>query len=48
MELYELLRKADGLTRLPPRGVRTLAQALMEVEVSTQIGAERGQRTPSG
>jgi putative transposase len=26
--------------------VRTLAQALMEVEVAAQIGAEHGQRTP--
>jgi putative transposase len=47
MELYELLRKADGADiDFLREGVRTLAQALMEVEVSTQIGAERGQRTP--
>jgi transposase-like protein len=47
MELYELLRKADGADiDFPREGVRTLAQALMEVEVAGQIGAEHSQRTP--
>jgi putative transposase len=47
MELYELLRKADGAdVDFLREGVRTLAQALMEVEVSAQVGAERGERAP--
>jgi putative transposase len=47
MELYELLRKADSAdVDFLGEGVRTLAQALMEVEVAAQIGAEHGQRTP--
>jgi putative transposase len=47
MELYELLRKADGAdVDFLREGVRTLAQALMEVEVTTQVGAERGERAP--
>jgi transposase-like protein len=47
MELYELLRKADGAdVDFLGEGVRTLAQALMEVEVAAQIGAEHSQRTP--
>ena len=47
MELYELLRKADGAdVDFLREGVRTLAQALMEVEVAAQIGAEHHQRTP--
>jgi transposase-like protein len=47
MELYELLRKADSAdVDFLREGVRTLAQALMEVEVAAQIGAEHGQRTP--
>jgi putative transposase len=47
MELYELLRKADGAdVDFLREGVRTLAQALMEVEVTTQLGAERGERAP--
>jgi transposase-like protein len=49
MELYELLRKAEGAdVDFLREGVRTLAQALMEVEVAAQIGAEHGQRSPSG
>jgi hypothetical protein len=49
MELYELLGKAEGAdVDFLREGVRTLAQALMEVEVSAQIGAEHGQRSPSG
>jgi putative transposase len=47
MELYELVRKADsGDVDFLREGVRTLAQALMEVEVATQVGAERGERAP--
>ena len=47
MELYELLRKAEGAdVDFLREGVRTLAQALMEVEVAAQIGAEHSQRTP--
>jgi len=47
MELYELLRKAEGAdVDFLREGVRTLAQALMEVEVAAQIGAEHGQRSP--
>jgi putative transposase len=47
MELYELLRKAEGAdVDFLREGVQTLAQALMEVEVSARIGAEHGQRTP--
>jgi putative transposase len=47
MELAELLSKAEtaGADWLR-EGVRVLAQALMEAEVSSQIGAEHGQRTP--
>jgi putative transposase len=47
MELYELLRKADGAdVDFLREGVRTLAQALMEVEVAAQVGAEHGERAP--
>jgi putative transposase len=47
MELYELLRKADTAdVDFLREGVRTLAQALMEVEVAAQVGAERGERAP--
>jgi putative transposase len=47
MELYELLRKAEGAdVDFLREGVQTLAQALMEVEVSARIGAEHGQRSP--
>jgi putative transposase len=47
MELAELLSKAEGADADWLReGVRVLAQALMEAEVSTQIGAEHGQRNP--
>lgn len=47
MELYELLRKADNAdVDFLREGVRTLAQALMEVEVAAQVGAEHGERTP--
>jgi putative transposase len=47
MELYELLRKAESAdVDFLREGVRTLAQALMEVEVAAQIGAEHSERTP--
>ena len=47
MELAELLSKAEGADADWLReGVRVLAQALMEGEVSAQIGATHGQRTP--
>ncbi|MGH9258435.1 MAG: IS256 family transposase [Acidimicrobiales bacterium] len=47
MELLELLSKAEGGdVDFLREGVRVLAQALMEVEVSGQIGATYGQRTP--
>jgi putative transposase len=47
MELYELLRKADGAdVDFLREGVRTLARALMEVEVSARVGAEHGERAP--
>jgi putative transposase len=48
MELLELLRKADGGdVDFLREGVRVLAQALMDAEVSAQIGAEHSQRTPA-
>jgi hypothetical protein len=48
MELLELLRKADGAdVDFLREGVRVLAQALMDAEVSAQIGAEHGQRSPA-
>jgi hypothetical protein len=47
MDLMNLLRNADGAdVDFPREGVRVLAQALMEVEVSSQIGAEHGERAP--
>jgi putative transposase len=47
MELLELLRKADGAdVDFLREGVRVLAQALMDAEVSAQIGAEHSQRSP--
>jgi putative transposase len=47
MELLELLSKAEGGdVDFLREGVRVLAQALMEVEVSGQIGATHSQRTP--
>jgi transposase-like protein len=47
MELLELVSKAEaGEVDFLREGVRVLAQALMEAEVSTQIGAEHGQRVP--
>jgi putative transposase len=47
MELLELLSKADGGDAdFLREGVRVLAQALMDLEVAAQIGAEHGQRAP--
>jgi putative transposase len=47
MELLELVSKAEaGDVDFLREGVRVLAQALMEAEVSAQIGAEHGQRVP--
>ncbi len=47
MELLELLSKAEGGdVDFLREGVRVLAQALMEVEVSGQIGAAHNERTP--
>jgi putative transposase len=46
MELLELVSKAEaGDVDFLREGVRVLAQALMEAEVSAQIGAEHGERT---
>ena len=46
MELLELVRKAEGGdVDFLREGVRVLAQALMEAEVSAQIGAEHSERT---
>ena len=48
MALAELLRKAEAQPGLDVlrEGVRVLAQALMEMEVTQQVGAERHERTP--
>lgn len=48
MALMELLRKAemDQDVDFLREGVRTLSQALMELEVSQHVGAERHERTP--
>ena len=47
MDLLGLLRKADGAdVDFLREGVRVLAQALMDAEVSAQIGAEHSQRNP--
>lgn len=47
MELLELARNTDGAgVDFLREGVRVLAQALMDVEVTEQIGAEHGQRAP--
>jgi putative transposase len=45
MALTELLRKADaGDAEFLKEGVRVLAQALMELELTQQVGAERYER----
>jgi Transposase, Mutator family len=47
MDLLELLRKADGAdVGFLREGVRVLAQAPMDAEVSAQVGAEHRQRNP--
>jgi putative transposase len=47
MELLELVSKAEGGdVDFLREGVRVLAQALMDAEVSAQIGAGHGQRVP--
>ena len=47
MELLELVSKAEaGDVDFLREGVRVLAQALMEAEVSAQIGAEHGPTCP--
>jgi hypothetical protein len=48
MALMELLRKAemDQDVDFLREGIRTLSQALMELEVSQHLGAERHERTP--
>lgn len=49
MELMELVRNAEGGdVDFLREGVRVLAQALMEAEVSAQVGAEHGERNPEG
>jgi putative transposase len=49
MELMELVRNAEGGdVDFLREGVRVLAQALMDAEVSAQIGAEHGERNPDG
>lgn len=49
MELMELMRNAEGGdVDFLREGVRVLAQALMDAEVSAQIGAEHGERNPDG
>lgn len=49
MELMELVRKADGGdVDFLREGVRVLAQALMEAEVTELVGAEHGERNPEG
>jgi putative transposase len=46
--LKELLRKAEleGDSDLLREGVRALSEALMELEISQHLGAERYERTP--
>jgi putative transposase len=47
MELMELVRDSEGGdVDFLREGVRVLAQALMEAEVSDQVGAEHGERNP--
>jgi putative transposase len=48
MAALELLRKAagDGDLDFLKEGVAVLAQLVMDAEVSTQIGAARGERAP--
>lgn len=49
MELEELIRKAESTdvdADFLREGIRVLAQALMEADVSAQVGAEWGERSP--
>ena len=48
MALLEMLRKAtaDGDTDFLREGVRVLAQAVMEAEVTELTGAPKGERSP--
>jgi transposase-like protein len=48
MALLELLGKtaSDGDTDLLREGVKVLARALMDAEVSAQVGADHGERAP--
>ena len=48
MALDEVLRKAhgEGDVDFLKEGMRVMAQALMELEVSQHLGAERYERTP--
>lgn len=39
-------RRAPSVRSQPPRGVRVLAEAIMEAEVSELTGAARGERAP--
>ena len=50
MALTELLRKAqmDGDVDFLKEGVRVLSQAVMEMEVSRQLGAERYESPRTG
>jgi hypothetical protein len=49
MELMELVHKAeDGDVDFLREGVAMLAQALMEAEVTEQVGVGHGQRDPEG
>lgn len=47
MALSDVLRKAEAGDDFLREGVRVLAQALMELEVSAHLGAERHERTPT-
>ena len=46
MALRDVLRKAEAGEDVLREGVRVLAQALMELEVTEHLGAERHERTP--
>ena len=49
MELMQLVRNAEtGDVDFLREGVRVLAQALMDAEVTAQIGAAHGERNPEG
>jgi len=48
VSLLDLLRKAgmDGDVDFPRESVKVLAQAVIELEASERIGAEKDERTP--